>query len=126
MGKKPHISFPWRKLLDGTEELYTQNAAYDPAEQKFTLAQVKDWILKNKPAQIVASFEATENDQKVFTLKNEVLLPELSEVHFEKCKLTYGQDYRILGKEFYFLGKGFQICPGEQLEIKYYTSNQNQ
>ena len=124
MGKKPHISFPWREELDGTEEFYTQNAAYDPKEQKFTLEQVKAWISENKPVQIVEVFEAEEEDQRLFELQQEVLFPQLSEVYFEKCKLTYGQDYRIAGTQFYYHGKGFHICPGEQLEIKYFTSKQ--
>ena len=109
--------------MDGSEVFYTQNVAYDPKEQKFTLEQVKEWILKNKPTQIVEVFEASKDDQRIFELQKEVLFPELSEVHFEKCKLTYGQDYRIAAKQIYYHGKGLQICPGEQLEIKYYSIN---
>ena len=123
MGKKPHISFPWREELDGSEEFYTQNAAYDPKEQKFSLEQVKAWILKHQPKQIHEVFEANEEDQRLFELQEEVLFPELSEAHFEKCKLTYGRDYRIAKKQFYYHGKGFHICPGEQLEVKYYSIN---
>ncbi len=43
--KKPHIDFPLRATLDGTEELYTQNAAYIPTEQKFTVSILQHYIL---------------------------------------------------------------------------------
>ena len=45
MAKKPHIDFTTRTTLDGTEELYTQSAEWEDSEQKFTLAQVSEYIL---------------------------------------------------------------------------------
>ena len=45
MGKKPTIDFKMREVLDGTEELYTQNENYEPKEQKFRLRTVMTYIL---------------------------------------------------------------------------------
>jgi hypothetical protein len=52
------------------------------------------------------------------------VLPELSEVWFEKLKLTYIQSYRILDDKLVYTGTDFQICIGEQLEIKYLYRSQ--
>ena len=45
MAKKPHIDFPLRENLDGSEELYSQNTNWEPAEQKFTVSDLATHIL---------------------------------------------------------------------------------
>jgi len=35
MAKIPHIDFKSRDVLDGTEEIYTQNLNYDPEEPQY-------------------------------------------------------------------------------------------
>ena len=50
MAKTPHIDFALRETLDGTEELYSQNGGWEPAEQKFTVAQLAAHILAQMPA----------------------------------------------------------------------------
>jgi|GEM_PF-2411630 len=119
-GKKPHLEFGQRADLDGSEELYTQNANYSPTEQKFTLAQVKEWILKDELSEHTEVIIANQEDQRSFQLAQEVLLPYLSEVHFEKCKLTYNQDYIIRNDKLIYTSEGFQICEGERLEVRYF------
>ena len=46
---KPHLDFPTRESIDGTEELYSQSINWEPAEQKFTVAQLASFILAQIP-----------------------------------------------------------------------------
>ncbi len=55
MAKIPHIDFKERDVLDGTEEIYTQNLNYDPKEQKFTVGQLEEHILKSVVAKNVGT-----------------------------------------------------------------------
>lgn len=119
MAKKPHLDFKLREELDGNEEIYTQHQDFQPHEQKFTLSQVKAWILQDLK-QHTEFFTAEIDQQTHFSLEHEVILPMLSEVHFEKCKLTFGQDYNFRKNEFIYLGKDFEINEGEQLEVRYF------
>lgn len=42
IGKKPHLDFPLKGTIDGTEELYTQTSGVN---NKFTVNQIKDYVL---------------------------------------------------------------------------------
>ena len=118
-GKKPHLDFSPRPVLDGSEELYSQNAAWENTEQKFTLTQVREWISAGQLKEKREVFFAQTDNQTEFTLSEMSVLPELSEVWFEKLKLTYAQSYRIADDKLIYTGTDFQICTGEQIEIKY-------
>lgn len=123
-GKKPHIDFSPRPVLDGSEELYSQNAAWQNTEQKFTLTQVREWISAGQLKEKREVFFAQTDNQREFTLSEISVLPELSEVWFEKLKLTYTQSYRIADDKLIYTGTDFHICTGEQLEIKYLYRSQ--
>ena len=124
-GKKPHLDFSPRPVLDGSEELYSQNAAWENTEQKFTLAQVREWISAGQLKEKREVFFAQSDNQKEFTLSEVSVLPELSEVWFEKLKLTYIQSYRIVDDKLIYTGTDFQICTAEQIEIKYLYRSQS-
>ncbi len=123
-GKKPHLDFSPRPVLDGSEELYSQNAAWENKEQKFTLAQVREWISRGQLKEKREVFFAQMDNQTEFTLSEMSVLSDLSEVWFEKLKLTYIQSYRIADDKLIYTGTDFQICTGEQIEIKYLYRSQ--
>ena len=124
-GKKPHLDFVSRPVLDGSEELYSQNSAWQNTEQKFTLAQVREWISAGQLKEKREVFFAQSDNQTEFTLSGTSVLPELSEVWFEKLKLTYAQSYRIVKDKLIYSGTDFQIYTGEQVEIKYLYRTQS-
>ena len=124
-GKKPHLDFSLRPQLDGSEELYSQNAAWENTEQKFTLTQVREWISAGQLKEKREVFFAQRDNQTEFALGEMSVLPELSEVWFEKLKLTYIQSYRIADDKLIYTGTDFQICTGEQIEIKYLYRSQS-
>ncbi len=123
-GKKPHLDFSPRPVLDGSEELYSQNAAWENTEQKFTLTQVREWISRGQLKEKREVFYAQTDNQTEFTLSEMSVLSDLSEVWFEKLKLTYIQSYRIADDKLIYTGTDFQICIGEQIEIKYLYRSQ--
>lgn len=115
--KKPHLDFPFRPRLDGSEELYTQNKNYRPPEQKFTLDQVRDWVIQHQRQLILT---AQSEGQTQFPLIGNLLFPSLADVFFEKLKLTYNQDYHFDHNTLIFLSTDISIEQGDQISIKYY------
>lgn len=99
MSKIPTEDFAQRQILDGTEIIFSQNAAHSPAEQKFSIEQLLAYFSQNGTPASLRSIQTIDQNYTA-TASDYTLLLDATAASFElklpPADLHTGRMYRLV------------------------------